>query len=178
MNRKQRFKEVISWFEASRPVAQTELQFLSPYQLIVAVILSAQCTDKRVNMTTPALFERFPDIASLAGAGEEELYGLIKSISYPNSKTRHPCPPENMTPAQQDEVARDALAYAKKVGAENLVRVDVIVRSSDGKVFVLEGNGLPGMTPTSLVPTEAKTAGISMTELCSSLVESAARSRR
>ena len=94
------------------------------------------------------------------------------------SKTRHPCPPENMTPAQQDEVAREALAYAKKVGAENLVRVDVIVRSSDGKVFVLEGNGLPGMTPTSLVPTEAKTAGISMTELCSSLVESAARSRR
>ena len=89
MNRKQRFKEVISWFEANRPVAQTELQFLSPYQLIVAVILSAQCTDKRVNMTTPALFERFPDIASLAGAGEEELYGLIKSISYPNSKTRH-----------------------------------------------------------------------------------------
>lgn len=94
------------------------------------------------------------------------------------SKTRHPCPPENMTPAQQDEVAREALAYAKKVGAENLVRVDVIVRSSDGKVFVLEGNGLPGMTPTSLVPTEAKTAGISMTELCSSLVESAARNRR
>ena len=95
-----------------------------------------------------------------------------------NSKTRHPCPPENMTPAQQDEVAREALAYAKKVGAENLVRVDVIVRASDGKVFVLEGNGLPGMTPTSLVPTEAKTAGISMTELCASLVESAARSHR
>ena len=95
-----------------------------------------------------------------------------------NSKTRHPCPPENMTPSQQEEVAREALAYAKKVGAENLVRVDVIVRASDGKVFILEGNGLPGMTPTSLVPTEAKTAGISMTELCSSLVESAVRNRR
>ena len=95
-----------------------------------------------------------------------------------NSKTRHPCPPENMTPRQQEEVAREALAYAKKVGAENLVRIDVIVRAKDGKVFVLEGNGLPGMTPTSLVPTEAKTAGISMTELCSSLVESAVRNRR
>jgi len=83
------FAPVLAWFEANRPVVQSELRFLSPYQLIVAVILSAQCTDKRVNLTTPALFERFPDIASLAAATPEEVYPLIKSISYPNSKAAH-----------------------------------------------------------------------------------------
>lgn len=89
MNRKQRFKEILAWFARNRPVAETELKFLSPYQLIVAVILSAQCTDKRVNLTTPALFEAFPDIGSLAAATPEEVLPLIKSISYPNSKAAH-----------------------------------------------------------------------------------------
>ena len=89
MNRKQRFKAILDWFGANRPVAESELKFLSPYQLIVAVILSAQCTDKRVNLTTPALFEAYPDVAALAAATPEEVYPLIKSISYPNSKAAH-----------------------------------------------------------------------------------------
>ena len=83
------FEPVLAWFEANRPLPKSELDFLSPYQLIVAVILSAQCTDKRVNMTTPAFFERFPDVAALAAATPEEVYPLIRSISYPNSKAAH-----------------------------------------------------------------------------------------
>ena len=83
------FQPILAWFEANRPLARSELQFRSPYQLIVAVILSAQCTDKRVNLTTPAFYERFPDIATLATATPEEVYPLIKSISYPNSKAAH-----------------------------------------------------------------------------------------
>ena len=79
----------MDWFAANRPLAASELKFLSPYQLIVAVILSAQCTDKRVNLTTPALFAQYPDIATLATATPEEVYTLIKSISYPNSKAKH-----------------------------------------------------------------------------------------
>lgn len=83
------FGPILDWFETNRPLPRSELNYLSPYQLIVAVILSAQCTDKRVNMTTPALYERFPDIASLAAATPEEVYPLIRSISYPNSKAGH-----------------------------------------------------------------------------------------
>ena len=83
------FGPILEWFAENRPIARSELDFLSPYQLIVAVILSAQCTDKRVNQTTPALFAQYPDIASLAAATPEEVYPLIRSISYPNSKAQH-----------------------------------------------------------------------------------------
>ena len=83
------FEPVMAWFEANRPLPKSELNYLSPYQLIVAVILSAQCTDKRVNLTTPALYERYPDVAALAAATPEEVYPLIRSISYPNSKAAH-----------------------------------------------------------------------------------------
>ena len=89
MNKKQRFRGVVKWFSENVPVAQSELEFASPFQLLVAVILSAQCTDKRVNMTTPALFGRFPNAASLAAATPEEVLPYIKSISYPNSKADH-----------------------------------------------------------------------------------------
>lgn len=89
MTRKARFEAIVRWFEQNAPNAQSELDFLSPYQLICAVILSAQCTDKRVNMVTPALFERFPDPQTLAAATPAEVYELIKSVSYPNSKAAH-----------------------------------------------------------------------------------------
>ena len=83
------FEPILAWFEANRPLPKSELNFLSPYQLIVAVILSAQCTDKRVNLTTPAFYERFPDIATLAASTPEEVFPFIRSISYPNSKAAH-----------------------------------------------------------------------------------------
>ena len=89
MTRKQRYKGIIGWFTENVPVAESELRFEDPFQLLVAVILSAQCTDKRVNMTTPALFERFPTPAALAEAGAEEIYPYIKSISYPNNKAKN-----------------------------------------------------------------------------------------
>ncbi|WEK36593.1 MAG: endonuclease III [Candidatus Pseudobacter hemicellulosilyticus] len=89
MTRKERFAFIISYFQEHAPNAETELLYDNPYQLLVAVILSAQCTDKRVNMTTPAIFERYPDPASLAKASFDELFPFIRSISYPNNKTKH-----------------------------------------------------------------------------------------
>jgi len=89
MTKKERYSFVIVYFQQHSPDAETELIYDSPYQLLVAVILSAQCTDKRVNMTTPALFEKFPDTKKLARANPAELLHLIKSISYPNNKTKH-----------------------------------------------------------------------------------------
>ncbi len=89
MTRKERFQRIIEHFQSNHPEADTELVYITPYQLIVAVMLSAQCTDKRVNQTTPAFFQRFPDFASLARARFEEVQEIIKSITYPNSKARH-----------------------------------------------------------------------------------------
>lgn len=89
MTRKDRFQFVIEYFKQFRPEAETELDFENPYQLLVAVILSAQCTDKRVNMTTPAFFKKFPDINRLADAHYEDVFELIKSISFPGNKSRH-----------------------------------------------------------------------------------------
>jgi endonuclease III len=89
MTRKQRYQFVIDYFQQHAPDAETELLYDNPYQLLVAVILSAQCTDKRVNMTTPAIFEKYPDASSLSKATFDELFPLIKSISYPNNKTKH-----------------------------------------------------------------------------------------
>lgn len=89
MTRKERYQFVLEYFAEHNPDAETELLYDSPYQLLVAVILSAQCTDKRVNMTTPAIFSRYPDAAALSKASQEELFPLIRSISYPNNKTKH-----------------------------------------------------------------------------------------
>ena len=89
MTRKERFEFVISYFQQHAPDAETELLYDNPYQLLVAVILSAQCTDKRVNMTTPAIFQKYPDAVSLSKATFDELFPLIRSISYPNNKTKH-----------------------------------------------------------------------------------------
>ena len=89
MTEKQRKNNILNYFRENVPVAESELDFKNPYQLIVAVILSAQCTDKRVNMHTPALFMRFPNPQMLAEATFEEVYDLIKSISFPNNKAKH-----------------------------------------------------------------------------------------
>ena len=89
MTEKQRKNSILDYFRENVPVAESELDFKNPYQLIVAVILSAQCTDKRVNMHTPAFFLRFPSPDLLAEATFEEVYDLIKSISFPNNKAKH-----------------------------------------------------------------------------------------
>ncbi|MDD2437455.1 MAG: endonuclease III [Massilibacteroides sp.] len=89
MLKKERYKGVLDWFEKNVPVAETELHYANPYQLLVAVILSAQCTDKRVNMTTPAFFIQYPTPKELAAATPEQVLTYIKSISYPNNKAKH-----------------------------------------------------------------------------------------
>ncbi len=89
MTRKERYQVVIDYFQEHAPSAETELIYDNPYQLLVAVILSAQCTDKRVNLTTPAIFERYPDPQTLGQADFDSLFPLIRSISYPNNKTKH-----------------------------------------------------------------------------------------
>ncbi len=89
MKKEERFKAVLEYFEQNHPTAETELHYSNPFELIVAVALSAQCTDKRVNMTTPALFQRFPDAQSLAAASSDEVFQYIRSISYPNQKAKN-----------------------------------------------------------------------------------------
>ncbi len=89
MTKKERYRGVVSWFEENMPVAETELHYDSPFHLLIAVMLSAQCTDKRVNMVTPAIFSRYPDAKSLSEASFEDVFPLVSSISYPNSKARH-----------------------------------------------------------------------------------------
>lgn len=89
MTKKERYQFVLDYFEKNNPDAETELIYDNPYELLVAVILSAQCTDKRVNMTTPFIFEKYPDIRAMSRATFDGLFPLIKSISYPNNKTKH-----------------------------------------------------------------------------------------
>lgn len=89
MERAERFARITRWFSENMETAETELHYDSPFHLLIAVILSAQCTDKRVNMHTPQIFTRFPHPSDLASASFEEVYELIKSISFPNNKARH-----------------------------------------------------------------------------------------
>jgi len=89
MTTAERYKKTIDFFRQHAPEAATELGYTNAYELLVAVMLSAQCTDKRVNLTTPALFQRYPTVFDLAEASEEEVFALIRSISYPNNKARH-----------------------------------------------------------------------------------------
>ena len=89
MKREERYRKVLDYFRKEMPVVTTELEFQSEFQLLVAVVLSAQCTDKRVNMVTPELFRRFPDATAMGAAEPDEVYEYVKSVSYPNSKAQH-----------------------------------------------------------------------------------------
>ena len=89
MTTKARFENILAWFETNRPVAESELNYSNPFELLVAVMLSAQCTDKRVNMVTPTLFAAYPTPDALAQATSDEVFEYIKSVSYPRSKAEH-----------------------------------------------------------------------------------------
>ncbi len=89
MTKKERYELVLAYFQEQVSIAETELLYENPFQLLVAVILSAQCTDKRVNLTTPAIFKQFPTPQKMAKASFEQMFALIKSISYPNNKAKH-----------------------------------------------------------------------------------------
>ncbi|MEN9569080.1 MAG: hypothetical protein RL172_311 [Bacteroidota bacterium] len=102
MTKKQRYQFIIDYFLANTPNAETELLYDNPFQLLVAVILSAQCTDKRVNLTTPAIFQKYPDAQSMSEASFDSLFSIVKSISYPNNKTKHLIAMANMLLQQFD----------------------------------------------------------------------------
>lgn len=89
MLKAERYKHFVEYFQKNQPAPETELHYGNPYELLVAVILSAQCTDKRINQITPALFQRFPDAAALAQGSVEEIFSYIRSVSYPNNKAKH-----------------------------------------------------------------------------------------
>lgn len=89
MRKKERYEKILAWFRENVPVAQTELHYSNPFELLIAVILSAQCTDKRVNLITPALYQAFPTPEALAASTPEVVYEYIKSVSYPNNKAKH-----------------------------------------------------------------------------------------
>ncbi len=89
MTKKERYEKVLAWFKQNMGKVETELHYGNPFQLLVAVMLSAQCTDKRVNMVTPALFEAYPDAQSMSKASEEEILSYVKSVTYPNAKAKH-----------------------------------------------------------------------------------------
>ena len=89
MRKKQRYEQIIAWFQENMPVAETELHYNNPYELLIAVILSAQCTDKRVNMITPPLFNDFPTPEVMAESSSDVIFEYIRSVSYPNNKAKH-----------------------------------------------------------------------------------------
>ena len=157
-----RYKCVLGWFAENMPVAETELHYSDPFQLIVAVILSAQCTDKRVNIITPALFNRFPDAPSMAAAETEEIFELVKSCSYPNSKTRHIKGMAEMiinrfggvVPSERDELTqlpgvgrKTANVIASVVWNKPVIAVDTHVFRVAGRI---------GLTPGARNPLEAE----------------------
>ena len=89
MKKRERYEKIIAYFSKEMPVAETELDYTDPYELLVAVILSAQCTDKRVNLITPPFFQKYPEVSALAESSQEQIFEFIKSCSYPNNKAKH-----------------------------------------------------------------------------------------
>ncbi len=158
MTLKQRYEGIIGWFRDNVPVAESELRFEDPWQLLVAVILSAQCTDKRVNITTPALFERFPTPAAMAEAEPEDIYPYIKSISYPNNKAKNlaACARRlvedhgGVVPADREELVRLPGVGRKTANVIGAVLFDKPVMAVDTHVFRVARR-------TGLVPLTAKT---------------------
>jgi endonuclease III len=158
MLKKNRYKGVLDWFEVNMPIAETELQYTDPYQLLVAVILSAQCTDKRVNMTTPALFKVYPTPQDMAAATPEEVYVLIKSISYPNNKAKHLVGMANMlltefngvVPSDIDELQKLPGVGRKTANVIASVVFDKPAMAVDTHVFRVAAR--LGFTPKSKTP--------------------------
>jgi endonuclease-3 len=127
MKRIERYRAVIAYFNEAMPMADTELEYTNPYELLVAVILSAQCTDKRVNLITPPFFERFPDAASLSGAQPGEVFELIKSCSYPNNKTKHLVGMAQMLTERYGGVVPDSLEELQKLPGVGRKTANVIL---------------------------------------------------
>ena len=127
MKKKERFEKVIKYFSEAMPLAETELEYTDPYELIVAVILSAQCTDKRVNMITPRFFEAFPDSRTLARAEQDQVFELIKSCSYPNNKAKHLLGMSRMLEEEFKGVVPDTMEELQKLPGVGRKTANVIL---------------------------------------------------
>jgi len=127
MKTAERFEKVIDYFAEAMPVAETELDYQDPYELLVAVILSAQCTDKRVNIITPPFFRQYPDASSLAEATQEEVFELIKSCSYPNNKAKHLVGMARMLKQEFQSVVPDTLEELQKLPGVGRKTANVIL---------------------------------------------------
>ncbi len=115
MRKKERFEKIIAWFQKNMPIAETELNYTNPYELLVAVILSAQCTDKRVNQITPPLFEKYPTAFDLSHATQEDIFNFIRSCSYPNNKAKHLLGMAKMLVEDFKEVVPDDIKELQKL---------------------------------------------------------------
>lgn len=124
---KERYEKVILWFSENMPVAETELDYTNPYELLVAVILSAQCTDKRVNLITPAFYKSFPDVFALADAEIEEIFELIKSCSYPNNKAKHLSGMARMVAEEFDGIIPETMEKLQKLPGVGRKTANVIL---------------------------------------------------
>jgi len=127
MKKKERFEKVIEYFTEAMPLAETELEYTDPYELIVAVILSAQCTDKRVNTITPRFYEAFPSASSLAAAEQDQIFELIKSCSYPNNKAKHLLGMARMLVEEFKEVVPDTMEELRKLPGVGRKTANVIL---------------------------------------------------
>jgi len=127
MRKKERFDKIITWFQENMPIAETELKYSNSYELLVAVILSAQCTDKRVNQITPYLFEKFPSAFELSHASQEEIFELIRSCSYPNNKAKHLLGMAKMLVNNFKEVVPDDIIELQKLPGVGRKTANVIV---------------------------------------------------
>ena len=133
---KELFHNVTQWFSANMEKAESELHYDSPFHLLIAVILSAQCTDRRVNMYTPAIFERFPEPADLAAASFDEVYGLIKSISFPNNKAKHLIGMARMLTADFGSTVPSEVADLEKLPGVGRKTANVIASIIYGKAVI------------------------------------------
>lgn len=162
MTKKERYQGIINWFEENMPVAETELHYLDPFQLLIAVILSAQCTDKRVNMITPALFEAFPTPKVLAASNKDAVYEYVKSVSYPNNKSKHLVEMARMLVEEFDEKVPSNVEDLMKLPGVGKKTANVVVSVAYGvpampvDTHVFRVSNRLGLTDNSKTPLETE----------------------
>jgi len=162
MTKQERYKGIINWFEKNVPEATTELHYRSPFQLLISTILAAQCTDKRVNMVTPALFEAFPTPEVMAASNKETVLEYIKGISYPNSKAKHLVEMAQMlvqdyhsqVPSNMEDLLKLPGVGRKTANVISSVAFDIPALAVDTHVFRVSNR--IGLTDNSKTPLETE----------------------
>ena len=148
MRKKERYEKILAWFRENVPVAETELHYDNPFELLIAVILSAQCTDKRVNMITPALYRDFPTPEALAATTPDVVYEYIRSVSYPNNKAKHLVGMAQMLVKEFNSEVPDTLEeLAQKAGINGKNLVETVKKWNE---FCKKGTGDEMGRPTCM----------------------------